>query len=76
MDLFHRRRVVFSYLVYKRFVWNRTRLWVHPFTESRLIRGRFRMAFGDLRENSGKFFYYFRMSVHSFDELEDVYKRQ
>ena len=43
--------------------------WMHPFTDSRLIRGRFNTSFADLRGNRDKFFNYFRMSVQSFDEL-------
>ena len=44
---------------------------MHPFTDSRLIRGRFNTSFADLEGNPDKFFffYYFRMSVQSFDEF-------
>ena len=43
---------------------------MHPFTDSRLIRGTFNTSFADLRRNPDKFFFnYFRMSVQSFDEL-------
>jgi len=42
---------------------------MHPFTDSRLIRGRFNTSFPDLRGNPDKFFNYFRISVQSFDEL-------
>jgi len=42
---------------------------VHPFTDCRLLRGELYTTFSDIRENSEKFFTYFRMSVHSFDEL-------
>ena len=45
---------------------------MHPFTDSRLITGRFTTSFADVRENRDKFFFffnYFRVSVQSFDEL-------
>jgi hypothetical protein len=42
---------------------------MHPFTDTRLIRGRFITSFADLRGNPDKLFNYFRMSVQSFDEL-------
>lgn len=45
------------------------RYWVHPFTDSRLLRGEFYTIYSDLRENSDKFYNYFRMSIRSFDEL-------
>ncbi|KAE9522680.1 hypothetical protein AGLY_016902 [Aphis glycines] len=39
------------------------RYWVHPFTDSRLLRGHFSTSFEDLRNNPDKFYNYFRMSV-------------
>lgn len=43
--------------------------WIHPLLEKRHLTGEFVTLFHDLRENSSKFFNYFRMSVASFDEL-------
>lgn len=58
--------------MYKKFIFKQNRrYWVHPFTESRLLRGQFYTSFADLRESPSKFFIYFRMSVRSFDELAD-----
>lgn len=48
----------------------RTRkFWVHPLLEKRQLLGEFVTLFHDMRENSSKFFNYFRMSIGSFDEL-------
>jgi hypothetical protein len=72
MDVYQRKRVIFAYLVYKKYILKQRRTyWVHPFTDLRLLRGRFYTSFADLRANSDKFFNYFRMSVQSFDELAE-----
>lgn len=66
----HRKKIVFAYLVYKKYICKQNRrYWVHPYTDLRLLRGRFHTSFGDLRENPDKFYNYYRMSVKSFDEL-------
>ncbi|KAL4121053.1 hypothetical protein QTP88_013637 [Uroleucon formosanum] len=70
MEVHSRKRVVFAYLVYKNYLSKKNRrYWVHPFTDSRLLRGHFSTSFEDLRNNPEKFYNYFRMSVKSFDEL-------
>jgi hypothetical protein len=72
MDVYRRKRAIFAYFIYKMYILNKKRrYWVHPFTDSRLIRGRFNTSFADLRGNPDKFFNYFRMSVQSFDELAE-----
>jgi hypothetical protein len=72
MDVYQRKRVIFAYLVYKKYILKqRRRYWVHPFADLSLLRGRFYTSFADLRANSDKFFNYFRMSVQSFDELAE-----
>lgn len=40
-------------------------------TNSRLLSGQFYTSFADLRDNPDSFFICFRMSVRSFDELEN-----
>ncbi|XP_045477279.1 protein ANTAGONIST OF LIKE HETEROCHROMATIN PROTEIN 1-like [Harmonia axyridis] len=66
----HRKKIVFAYLVYKKYICKQNRrYWVHPYTDLRLLRGRFHTSFGALRENPDKFYNYYRMSVKSFDEL-------
>jgi len=70
MEVYYKKKAVLAYLVHKKYV--RTydrRYWVHPFTDSRLLRGEFYTTFSDVRENPEKFFTYFRMSVRSFNEL-------
>lgn len=72
MEVYKKKRVIFTYLVYKNYVLNKKnkrRYWVHPFTDLRLTKGIFYTSFENLRENPDKFFNYFRMSVKSFDEL-------
>jgi hypothetical protein len=60
MDLYNEKRVVFAYLVYKKYIAKKyTRYWVHPYTEMRLLRGTFSTSFGDMRENLGKVFFFF-----------------
>lgn len=72
MDIYHRKRAIFTYFVYKKYVTKKNRrYWIHPFTDLRLTRGRFYVSFVDLRENPDKFHNYFRMSIQSFDELAD-----
>jgi hypothetical protein len=57
MDLYNQKRVVFVYLVYKKYIAKKERrYWVHPYTEMRLLRCTFSTSFGDLRENPEKFF--------------------
>lgn len=70
MEIYKRKRIIFAYLVYKKYVLkNKRRYWVHPFTDSRLAKGIFYTSFENLRESPDKFFNYFRMSIKSFDEL-------
>ena len=70
MELYRRKKAVFSYLIYKHFAMEvNQQYWVHPYTESRLFSGSFVTMFSDLRENPEKFYCYFRMSVRSFDKL-------
>lgn len=45
------------------------KMWVHPLVAQRLLKGSFTTLFIDLRNSEKKFFYYFRMSIKSFDEL-------
>lgn len=72
MEVYRKKKAIFAYLVYKKFILKQNRrYWIHPFTESRLLRGQFYTSFADLRENPSTFFVYFRMSIHSFDELAD-----
>ena len=56
-------------MVNKYILKQKRRYWIHPFTDSRLTKGRFSTSFADLRENPDKFMNYFRMTVQSFDEL-------
>lgn len=55
MEVYKRKRVIFTYLVYKNYVLkkknNKRRYWVHPFTELRLTKGIFYISFENLREN-------------------------
>jgi hypothetical protein len=49
---------------------NRSSRWrVHPVNSERYIQGQFYTLYCRLREDSDKFFNYFRMSAASFDEL-------
>uniref|UniRef100_A0A2S2QBU3 Uncharacterized protein n=1 Tax=Sipha flava TaxID=143950 RepID=A0A2S2QBU3_9HEMI len=70
MEVYYKKKAILAYLVHKKYVrtYDRRNL-VHPFTDSRLLRGEFHTTFSDIRENPEKFFTYFRMSVRSFDEL-------
>jgi hypothetical protein len=70
MEIYKRKRIIFAYLVYKKYVLkNKRRYWVHPFTNLRLTKGLFYTYFENLRERPDKFFNYFRMSIKTFDEL-------
>jgi hypothetical protein len=56
LDEYQREHAIFAYLVYKLYILNKKKqYWMHPFTDSRLIRGRFSTSFGDLRENPDMF---------------------
>ena len=70
MNACRRKRVMSAYLVYKKsFLKQEKQYWIHPFTDSRLTKGRFHTSFADLWENPAKFTNYFWMSVQTFDEF-------
>lgn len=50
------------------------KFWVHPILELREQHGQFYHLFMELRSDEEKFFNYFRMSVSSFDELNNILK--
>lgn len=61
----------FSSLTYLYLKQKRTKRehWVHPINCERYTNGHYVKLYYKLREDSSKFFNYFRMSVRSFDEL-------
>ena len=68
-----RRKNIAMFLLYRRYKRRKCqahrRYWVDPINEKRLRLGVTYTFFYELRESEKKFFNYFRMSVHSFDEL-------
>lgn len=48
---------------------NKRRYWVHPLNIKRPQEGQFNVNFLTLRAHPDKFFYYYRMSIQSFDKL-------
>lgn len=69
LAVYSRKRVVFSYLVYKYLKYRKRSYWVHPLVSSRLLKGAFSLLYEDLCNDESKFINYFRMSKHSFEEL-------
>lgn len=63
-------RVLAIYFLWKKRQQKRRRtVGVDPYNATRLLRGEHVTSFSDLRENSYKFYKYFRLSTSSFDEL-------
>lgn len=57
MEMYKRKRIIFAYLVYKKFhLENNRRYWVHPFTDVRLTKGIFYTSFENLRKKPGQIF--------------------
>jgi len=70
-----RNSVIALYLVYSRRKHSRNRLhWFHQIIQKREEFGAFYTLFGELRDDTNKFFNYFRMSVSSFDEMHRLLK--
>jgi len=70
-----RNSIIVLYLYHRR-KRRRNRLhWVHPIIQKREEFGAFYTLFGELRDDTNKFFNYFRMSVSSFDEMQRRLKK-
>ncbi|XP_025413308.1 protein ALP1-like [Sipha flava] len=65
-EVFSFSSLTYLYLKQK---WTKREHWVHPINCERYTNGHYVKLYYKLREDSSKFFKYFRMSVRSFDEL-------
>ncbi|XP_025407183.1 protein ANTAGONIST OF LIKE HETEROCHROMATIN PROTEIN 1-like, partial [Sipha flava] len=68
-EVFSFSSLTYLYLKQKRTKRELLQHWVHPINCERYTNGHYVKLYYKLREDSSKFFNYFRMSVRSFDEL-------
>ena len=68
-----RNKLVLMYLLRKRRASLkrkfRRKYWIHPILRDRSLHGMYFTLFPELRNNPGKFYNYFRMSIENFDYL-------
>lgn len=72
-----REEAIAMLLLYRRLKRRRRKnrvYWVHPLNARRNEVGAFYILFDDLRNDSEKFFNYFRMSIATFDALHNTIK--